>query len=49
MELQTEFTGGPTPEQVKLELTFKELTGKMNKIVSERLQYTAVVVLIPEK
>uniref|UniRef100_A0A8D0C9M2 Autophagy related 2B n=1 Tax=Salvator merianae TaxID=96440 RepID=A0A8D0C9M2_SALMN len=27
VELKTEFTGGPTPEQVKLELTFKELTG----------------------
>ncbi|XP_060119197.1 autophagy-related protein 2 homolog B isoform X2 [Heteronotia binoei] len=31
MELQTEFTGGPTPEQVKLELTFKELTGSFEE------------------
>lgn len=29
IEFKTEFTGGPTPEQVKLELTFKELTGKI--------------------
>lgn len=28
MEFKTEFIGGSTPEQVKLELTFKELTGK---------------------
>lgn len=28
MEFKTEFLGGSTPEQVKLELTFKELTGK---------------------
>ncbi|XP_066484805.1 autophagy-related protein 2 homolog B isoform X2 [Tiliqua scincoides] len=31
MELKTEFTGGPTPEQVKLELTFKELTGSFEE------------------
>ncbi|XP_034962402.2 autophagy-related protein 2 homolog B isoform X1 [Zootoca vivipara] len=31
MELKTEFTGGPTPEQVKLELTFKELTASFEE------------------
>ncbi|KAH0620382.1 hypothetical protein JD844_020772 [Phrynosoma platyrhinos] len=31
IELKTEFTGGPTPEQVKLELTFKELTGSFEE------------------
>lgn len=28
MEFKTELIGGSTPEQIKLELTFKELTGK---------------------
>ncbi|XP_041131131.1 autophagy-related protein 2 homolog B-like isoform X6 [Polyodon spathula] len=28
VEFKTEFTGGSSPEQTKLELTFKELTGK---------------------
>uniref|UniRef100_A0A6J0TYM4 Autophagy-related protein 2 homolog B isoform X1 n=1 Tax=Pogona vitticeps TaxID=103695 RepID=A0A6J0TYM4_9SAUR len=31
VELKTEFTGGPTPEQVELELTFKELTGSFEE------------------
>lgn len=33
MEFKTEFIGGSTPEQVKLELTFKELTGKNVNII----------------
>uniref|UniRef100_A0A8C9FJ22 Autophagy related 2B n=1 Tax=Pavo cristatus TaxID=9049 RepID=A0A8C9FJ22_PAVCR len=33
IEFKTEFVGGSTPEQVKLELTFKELTGKCVHIV----------------
>uniref|UniRef100_A0A8C9FHB2 Autophagy related 2B n=1 Tax=Pavo cristatus TaxID=9049 RepID=A0A8C9FHB2_PAVCR len=35
IEFKTEFVGGSTPEQVKLELTFKELTGKCVHIVFE--------------
>ncbi|XP_008106872.2 autophagy-related protein 2 homolog B isoform X2 [Anolis carolinensis] len=35
IELKTEFTGGPTPEQVKLELTFKELTGSFEESKDE--------------
>ncbi|KAI6067819.1 Autophagy-related protein 2-like protein B [Aix galericulata] len=31
MEFKTEFIGGSTPEQVKLELTFKELTGSFEE------------------
>ncbi|RMB98768.1 hypothetical protein DUI87_24987 [Hirundo rustica rustica] len=31
MEFKTEFLGGSTPEQVKLELTFKELTGSFEE------------------
>lgn len=27
MEIKTEFTGGGSPDQTKMELTFKELTG----------------------
>lgn len=33
MEFKTEFIGGSTPEQVKLELTFKDLTGKNVNII----------------
>ncbi|NXP28264.1 ATG2B protein, partial [Scytalopus superciliaris] len=31
MEFKTEFIGGSTPEQIKLELTFKELTGSFEE------------------
>lgn len=37
VEFKTEFIGGSTPEQVKLELTFKELTGKNVNIISNIL------------
>lgn len=30
LEFKTEFLGGSTPEQVKLELTFRELVGKID-------------------
>lgn len=36
VEFKTEFTGGSSPEQTKLELTFKELIGKLIKIMSEK-------------
>lgn len=29
LEFKTEFIGGSTPEQIKLELTFRELVGKI--------------------
>uniref|UniRef100_A0A8D2J6J0 Autophagy related 2B n=1 Tax=Varanus komodoensis TaxID=61221 RepID=A0A8D2J6J0_VARKO len=35
IEFKTEFTGGPTPEQVILELTFKELTGSFEESKEE--------------
>ncbi|KAK2544005.1 Atg2b [Columba livia] len=35
VEFKTEFIGGSTPEQVKLELTFKELTGSFEEDNSE--------------
>lgn len=35
LESQTEFVGGSTPEQTKLELTFRELTGKTERTSGE--------------
>ncbi|XP_019375449.1 PREDICTED: autophagy-related protein 2 homolog B [Gavialis gangeticus] len=37
MEFKTEFIGGSTPEQIKLELTFKELTGLFEEDKAESL------------
>lgn len=47
IEFKTEFIGGSTPEQVKLELTFKELTGKCVHIVFE-YSLLLLLLLLPE-
>uniref|UniRef100_A0A8D0SE47 Autophagy related 2B n=1 Tax=Sus scrofa TaxID=9823 RepID=A0A8D0SE47_PIG len=45
LEFKTEFIGGSTPEQVKLELTFRELVGKIERAYKRATREKQLIVL----